>query len=91
MNQSTAAPVFVPVADYDAVFDPPLRAIDVTADGTLTVEDIVGEQAIYILANVAPVYRLVAQIRKVVGDGVGGVGDGVTETDIPLASLQGLR
>lgn len=88
-----------PDLDYDVDLDPTLRAIDVLAEGLLVVIDIEDNEVAYpITAFVAAggeyslfPFRLNLRIKRVVGDGAGSVGDGVTETDIALADLVGLH
>lgn len=80
---------------YDADLSPrTLNAIDVLAPGTLVVDDIEGNRAIYTFA--APTgttaysnfpHRVSLQIAKVVGNGSGAVGNGTTGTNLTFAQL----
>lgn len=81
---------------YDGTYDNSIKAIDVLGPGTLFFQDIEGKTVSYPFPafvaaggafSVFP-YRLKARIRKIVGDGSGNVGDGLTGTDIPLANLR---
>lgn len=102
INRDTWSPVIRPLgASYDANLDPSLRGILVKAPGTLVVEDIDGETAVIPFAALDPSatgeqahtlfpHCLMLQIRKIIGDGAGGVGNGTTGTDIDLADLVGL-
>lgn len=102
INTDTWSPVIRPVGNaYDANLSPSLRGLLINAPGTLVVEDINGEKATLTFAAQDPTatgptahcefpYCLKLQIRKIIGDGSGGVGNGTTGTDIALADLVGL-
>lgn len=66
MNRQLEAPTFRTFNYGDDLKDKPLRGLDVLVDGTLVVQDIEGITSTYALVNVAPCFRLVAQIRKVI-------------------------
>jgi len=81
---------------YDSDYtDKTVLAIDVHAPGLLVIEDIEGTEKTYTFTAFVAAggayamfpHRLVIRLGKIVGDGAGGVGDGVTETDIALANL----
>jgi hypothetical protein len=87
------SPTFLRTAlAYDAVIDPPVRALDILpgASGLLVIEDATGTEKSYPITVVDVPFRLVVQVSKIVGDGAGSVGDGVTETDISLDDIIGL-
>jgi len=67
-----------------------LRGIDVLANGTLFVLDIHGNTVSYPFTGVTSFVRLPLQIKKIIGNGSGAIGDGVTGTNIAIASLRGL-
>lgn len=81
---------------YDADFDKRVVAIDVLAPGTLFVVDKEGNETSYPFAAFVAAggayttfpYRLHLNCRSIVGDGVGGIGNGTTGTDIALANLR---
>ena len=74
---------------YDADFNPTLRFIDVLAAGTLRVVDINDNAVTYNFATSSVEYpkRIALQVKRIVGDGVGGIGTGTDETDIALTNL----
>ncbi len=87
-----------PDVAYDADLSPTLLAIDVLAEGRLTVIDIEDNQVDYAITAFVQAggeyslfpYRLNLRIKRVVGDGSGNVGIS-TGTDIALADLVGLH
>lgn len=95
LNTQQFAPTIGNALAYDADIRPTLRGVDVTAPGTLVVLDIYDRQAIYefaipadgVTAGAHLPYRLELQIKRIVGDGAGAVGNGTTGTDIALANL----
>lgn len=93
INYNLWSPLIRPNLAFDEVLDPPLRGIDILEPGTLFIQDVAGNQTSYTFAvgSITGFVRLTLQIEKIIGDGAGGVGDGVTGTDIPLDKLRGLR
>jgi hypothetical protein len=77
---------------YDAEFDPVLRGIDIKpgATGTLFLIDVQNTAVSYPITVTDVPFRLVLQIQKIVGNGSGSIGDGVTGTNIALANMVGL-
>lgn len=67
-----------------------LRGLDILAAGTLFIVDSSGNARTYDYSSLTVPQRLWLAIEQIVGDGAEGAGDGVTGTDIPLASLIGL-
>lgn len=84
---------------YDTDYEKSIKAIDILGPGTLFVVDIEGNEANYPFAAFVAAgggfttfpYRLEARIKQIVGDGSGGIGNGVAGTDIPLANLRVLH
>jgi hypothetical protein len=92
VNTDINSPTIRPGVAFDADLSPStLRAIDVLADGTLFVEDVTGNITSYSFVGVTSFERLVLQVRRIIGDGAGSVGDGSTGTDIALANLRPLH
>lgn len=69
-----------------------LRGVDIDAPGKLFIVDNTGQTATYDFSGLTAgiPYRLILQIAKIVGNGSGLVGDGVTGTSIALANLHPL-
>lgn len=93
INYNLWSPLIRPNIAFDVVLDPPLRGVDILGPGTIFFQDVAGNQTSYSFAvgSISGFVRLTMQIEMIIGDGEGGVGDGVTGTNIPLAQLRGLR
>lgn len=94
LNKNLESPTVRSLAyDVDMKSDRPLRGIDIFADGGLVVIDSEGTQVLYTITGVTggPPYRLILQIRNIVGNGSGAAGNGTTGTNIALANLVGLH
>lgn len=87
VNTDQFSPVVGPELAYDADLSPTLRGVDINAAGVLVVEDIWDKQAIYTTVAENLPYRVELQIKKIVGDGSGGVGNGTTGTSLALTAL----
>ena len=99
-NRDISVPTVLPLGstfdiDYTARANggKSLRGLDIMAPGILVVKDTEGNQAIYDFSGLTAgvPYRLGLQIKTIVGNGSGSVGDGVTGTDIALADMIGLH
>lgn len=85
------SPTVRPGIAFDAELEPQtLRGVDVEANGKMFFVDIHGNADTRTFAGITTPFRFVCQIRKIVGNGAGAIGDGVTGTNIPLASIKGL-
>lgn len=90
-NPNIDSPTVQPNLSYDGVLRPTLRGLDIKAAGVLFVKDIEGSTVSYDYTALTVPQRLVLQIRTIIGNGSGAVGDGVTGTNIALANLVGLH
>lgn len=99
-NRDISVPTVLPLGsafdvDYSAraYGGKSLRGLDIMTPGVLVVKDTEGNQAIYDFSGLTAgiPYRLALQIKTIVGDGSGGVGNGTTGTDIALSDMIGLH
>lgn len=84
-----------PNVAFDVDLEPTLRAVDIKANGSLFVIDLEGNAVDYTFdtaaLNTQLPHRLTLRIRRVVGNGSGGVGDGATGSDLALSEIVGLH
>lgn len=91
LNTDQHSPVVGPTLAYDADLDPTLRGLDINAAGSVFVIDINGKAAnITTVAGNLP-YRWELQIKRIVGDGNGAIGNGTTGTNVALTALGGFN
>lgn len=91
LNTDQHSPVVGPTLAYDADLEPTLRGLDINAAGSVFVLDINGKAAnITTVAGNLP-YRWELQIKRIVGDGAGAVGNGTTGTNVALTALGGFN
>jgi hypothetical protein len=91
MNYDIWPPTVRPGITFDADLEPQtLRGVDIEASGKLFFVDLHGNADSRTFTSVSVPNRFVMQIKKIVGNGSGAIGDGVTGTDIPLVSIKGL-
>ena len=84
-------PKVKPGLQYDTDIDPPLGALDITRTGSIVVVDVDGNRLRYAFPSISVIpYRLELPIKRIVGNGTGSPGDGLTGTNIPIADLIGL-
>lgn len=74
---------------FDEDFARPARGVYINATGTLFARDVKGTTMKFVVGSSSPLpYPLFGiNLRRIVGDGSGNIGNGTTGTDIALADL----